>query len=90
MTIQKTAAYAIIISSLLTMKAPVVASSKEMRAQGLTCLGLILGLGGTHQLVKRSEKSSYIFSDVASGVGLLAAGFALIALSTEIIQLLAR
>ena len=51
MTIQKTAAYAIIISSLLTMKAPVVASSKEMRAQGLTCLGLILGLGGTHQLV---------------------------------------
>ena len=72
------------------MQAPVVASSKEMRAQGLTYLGLILGLGGTHQLVKRSEKSSYIFSDISSGVGLLATGFALIVLSAEIIQWLDR
>ena len=66
---------------------PVQASGhSEIRTQALATLGVILGLGGTYQLVKRSENNTLRLSDILSGLLLIAAGVGTIFISSQLIH----
>ncbi len=66
---------------------PIAASSyHDMRTQGLIYLGVILGAFGANQVTKRSENNWRTFTDMASGITLLAAGIVTIALSGQLVH----
>lgn len=61
------------------------ASYEEIQTQGLVYLGLILGIGGTYQLVKKEANLLEKAIQMVSGLALLATSLTLIAVSADLI-----
>lgn len=75
-----------IFLSLAFNSCPLAFGDKDSRVQGLVWLGLILGVGGTYQLVKKSEKASKSLLDIVGGTLLCTLGAISIGLSEQIIR----
>lgn len=76
-----------LITGIFAHITPINASNhSEIRIQALAALGVILGVGGTYQLIKRSESNTYRLSDILSGALLLAAGAATIFISGQLVH----
>jgi len=76
-----------LVAGSLANNTPIQASHHPaIRTQALATLGVILGIGGTYQLIKRSESNTYRLSDILSGALLLAAGISTIFISGQLIH----
>ena len=85
MILKKIILIALITATFATPPAK-AANLLEIRTQALALLGVALGIGGIHQLIKRSESNTYRLCDIISGALFLTAGASTIILSGQFIQ----